>query len=118
MGDLKKELKILDKIIVYSIVLIALLIFLGLLIQSANSDYHSFRQNKNYFKLNPEYKVQEWMNPQTILRHFNITEEQLFEILGVSNSETNFRTPLRDLCLKQKIDCDKVIEDVNLIIKQ
>jgi hypothetical protein len=114
----KKELKIFDKIILYSVILIGLMLFLGLLIHNANSDYHNFRENKNYFKINSEYSVQDWMTPQTVLRHFPISEADLFNALSVTKTELNYRTPIKELCYKTKKDCSKVIEEINSLIKQ
>lgn len=114
----KKELRLLDKIIIYLVILIALFALLGLFIRNANSDYSKFKDNKNYFKVNNDYEVQEWMNPQTILRHFPITENDLFNILNVSKTEQNLRTPLREICIKQKKDCNKVILDLNALLKR
>ncbi len=118
MDKLKKKPKIIDRILVYSLILIALLVFLGLLIQNANSNYQAFKQNKNYFKVSPEYQVQDWMTPRTVLRHFNISEEQLINVLNISKSEKNFRTPIQDLCKRQRKNCVNVIEELNLLVKQ
>lgn len=114
----KKELKILDKIIIYSIIFFAILAFLGLLIHSANSNYKNFRENKNYFKQALEYQIQDWMTPQTILRHFPISNTELFEALNITKTEANYRTPIKELCRKERKDCNKVLEDVNALLKK
>lgn len=113
----KKKLLLLEKIIIFTIILVALLIILGLLFHNASSNFRTFKENKNYFKNNPDLKVEDWMNPMTILRHFNISEEELFATLTIPNTEANFRTPLSETCRKQAIDCNELIKRVNSLIK-
>ena len=113
----KKELVLFDKIIIFSLILLGLFIVLAFLVHSAQGNYRTFKENKNYFKANPDLKIEDWMNPMTILRHFNISETDLFTALALPKTETNLRTPLSEICKKQKVDCNELIKRINSLIK-
>lgn len=113
----KKKLLLFDKIIIFSLILLGLLVVLAFLVHNAQTNYQTFKENKNYFKTNPDLKVEDWMNPMSILRHFNISEADLFTALGIPKTESNLRTPLREICKKQKVDCNELIKRINSLIK-
>jgi hypothetical protein len=106
-----------DKIIIYSAILILLIIIILILSLRASYNYHEFRETKNYFGTTMNPLISSWMTPDTILRHFNINEEDLFRELEITESESSLRTPLYRICLKKNINCPDLINELNSLIK-
>jgi hypothetical protein len=106
-----------EEIIIYSLILIVLTTLIAVLIIHAFTNYLEFKENKNYFINNPNPKIDTWMTPDTILRHFNITEEDLFKELNIKEGESTLRTPLYKICIKQEINCFDLVEKLNNLIK-
>ena len=114
---MKKEGKIDKKnwqraLLILMTIVIILLIFIIFFANSSYKNYHSFRNHKNYFK-NSTLQIEPWMTPSTILRHFNITSEDLFNTLNITNSSLNFKKQISSICLGKKENCTFVIEELN-----
>lgn len=102
-----------NEIIIYLVILAGTLLVMIILSQHALSNYHSFRGYQSYFKNNPSPQIEDWMTPYTIIRHFNISQADLFQELNISISRSSLATPLKQICQKEKIDCAKLIERLN-----
>ena len=100
---------------IYLGIFIVIIIAAAFFIFSANNNYHSFRGHQVYFRNNTNgtIQIENWMTPQTIIRHFNITQNNLFEEIGITNSTTNLRTPLVTLCKSYNISCSTLIQRLN-----
>lgn len=92
------------------LILIFIALFLSL---RAEYYYDSFKTHEIYFKENSSAIVESWMTPHTVLRHFNITQTTLFYALNISNSTTDLRTPISNLCVEHKIDCVSALNTIN-----
>jgi len=79
----------------------------------ADAYYHSFRGHQVYFKNSPAIMIEDWMTPNTVLRNFNITEQQMFGILQINNSTNNLRTPIVDLCRDYRLNCPLLLDKLN-----
>jgi heme/copper-type cytochrome/quinol oxidase subunit 2 len=113
----RKNKEVVENIIIYLIILIGLVVLVNVMLMNAKVDYNTFRDNKNYFGENSNPQIQSWMNPETIIRHFNITEIVLYNNLGIKPTEANSRTPLYQICKKNKVDCVNLINRLNNLTK-
>jgi hypothetical protein len=102
---------------IYFIILLAILLLLILLVRHESSSYRSWRGHQNYFKNNLSPKIETWMTPHTILRHFNISQNDLLQTLNVSDTISNLRTPLNQICIKNKMDCPLITDKLNNLVK-
>ncbi|KKR05439.1 MAG: hypothetical protein UT33_C0011G0150 [Candidatus Peregrinibacteria bacterium GW2011_GWC2_39_14] len=69
-----------------------------------------FKAHKDYFKQPVEQqKVQEWMTFRLIERRYNIKSEA---VLHKALAFPEFKSPISEYCLKEKLDCNKLIIDL------
>jgi hypothetical protein len=108
--------KSINKILIYSIILILIVLFAFVLLRDSFNHYSSFQGHQEYIRNSPSLTIEPWMTPSTILRHFNISESILFNELNISKTNTNLRTPLVDLCKKQKINCPSIVNKLNTLV--
>jgi hypothetical protein len=113
----KKKKRDIKSIIPYILILIAIILLALFLINHVFSYYNIYRNHQGYFKNNTSVQIESWMTPHTILRHFNISEEDLFKELNISNNNGNLRTPLEQICKKEQIDCPLLIGRLNSLLK-
>lgn len=108
----KKE----SKLVFYVALLVAFMLAIFVLAHSAINDFNSFRTHQNYFR-NNHPQIESWMTPNSVLRHFNVSESDLFRELNVTNSSKNLVTPISKICTTKKIDCQLLLERLNNLVK-
>ncbi|HBB02193.1 MAG: hypothetical protein US89_C0002G0037 [Candidatus Peregrinibacteria bacterium GW2011_GWF2_38_29] len=70
----------------------------------------AFRVHKDYFKQPIEQqKIQEWMTFRLIERRYNVKSEA---VLHKTLSFPEFKSPISNYCVKEKLDCNKLIIDL------
>ena len=104
-------------LLVYILILIIIVLLAFILLRYSFTHYSSFRGHQDYFKNNTSPKIESWMTPSTVLRHFNISESSLFNELNITKTTANLRTPIANLCTNQKQDCSLVINNLNSMVK-
>lgn len=110
---MKKSTK---RIIFLTVLFVLILLFAVILISNAISNYYSFKSHQNEIH-SPNPKIEDWMSPGTILRHFNISPKYLFDTLNIPDSRTNLRKPLSQICAEQKINCTQLVDKLNNLAK-
>jgi len=106
------------KIILYTALVISIFFAVFILLNSAYSNFHEFKGQQNYIKEinnNSSAEIQSWMTPQSIITHFNISQQVLLNELNITYSKTNLRTPISKICKNKKLNCTTVIEKLNQI---
>lgn len=79
--------------------------------------YHSLKSHMDYFRSNSSLEIQPWMTPHAVIRHFNITPEDLFNVLNTINSSSNLRKPISTLCSEKKENCTMIVEELNTKVR-
>ncbi len=113
----KNAVKQKELLIIFLIILICLIFLVAFFAFDSYKDYSSFRIYKNYLKNNSSIEIQSWMTPYTVLRHFNITQEDLFKTLNTTNSTLNFRKQISSICSEKKENCTLIVEELNSKVK-
>lgn len=111
---MKKETR--SNIIFYSIILIFLaLIFIFSYL--AYSQYHVLRTHGAYFRQGNN-TIQPWMTIRSVERHFNISSEIVNKELKIKSNLTYYNpNTIQSICIKNKLNCTKVVEDLNNLLK-
>ena len=114
MGRKIKQVNKPKKIFIFGIIILICLLLLAVFFAvKSYKDYYSLISHKDYFKNNSSIEIEPWMTPHSILRHFNITQENLFNTLNTTNSNFNFRKQISSICSEKKENCTLVIEELN-----
>lgn len=107
---MKKKIK--SDIIFYSI--IAILIFFILLFSyRAYQNYNIFKIHRTYLR-QANIEVLPWMTIHSVERHFNISSEEVDKELKIKYNLSYYGgETVNSLCVKNHLNCTKVIEDLN-----
>jgi len=105
------------KIILYSVVLICLLVILIVSAINSYNNYHAYKSQRDYLKNSYSIKIESWMTPHTVLRHFNISQEDLLNILNITNTSLDFKKQISGICSKKKENCTLIVEELNKQVK-
>jgi hypothetical protein len=100
-------------VIMYVVILILLIALVTSLIFNARYDFKSFKDHRGYFKNNTSIKIEEWMSPNTIIQHFNISKETIIQEANITNKSSDLQTPLEITCSKKKINCTELVHILN-----
>jgi len=100
-------------LIFYSVLLTILIVFIAFSMLRSYNDYHAFKSHREYLRNNFPIQVESWMTPHTVLRRFNITSEDLFSTLNVTNSSFNLVKPISTICTEKKENCTIIVQKLN-----
>jgi len=120
--DKKKNWQITIPVII-GIIIFALIIFFAV---RTYAHYVELENHKNYFK-QPNASIQDWMTIRSIVKHYNITESEIYTELnvspnifiretGIDNSTLVDRTTIQTICTKKHLDCNAVLGRLNGIV--
>lgn len=112
-----KKYRSANAVIIYSVILIFLIALTFFFFRNAFSNYHSFKEHRDYFRNNPSPAIESWMTPHSVLSHFNISGKDLFLQMNITYNRQNLRIPFSELCAKNKIDCPMLIKTLNEKVK-
>ncbi len=100
--------------IVYGLVALALVLVVGVMMLRAFRDYNDFKNHRAYFRQpGPNQKIEAWMPLGFISKRYDIKKENLVKELNLSDFLLNERLTLDQICAKNKLNCTKVLEDLN-----
>jgi len=103
------------KIFLLIFILIILIGLIFIIINKTMNNYNKFKIHKDYFKQDtPNQKIESWMNIRLIENKFNLT------INNELNLSLNFyqkAQSLDDICIENKMDCKKIVKELNKKIK-
>jgi len=97
-------------------IIIVLVVVILFFVYRTYKQYEMFKTHENYFKA-PNQRIQSWMNIRIIERRFNITQENLCQVLSVNTSKLNQRSTLDMLCKNNHLNCTDVVNQLNNIKK-
>ena len=109
-------------LILTGIIIFALIIFFSIRI---HNHYNELQSHKNYFRQS-NASIQDWMNIHSVVRHYNLTESEIYaelnvtpgafiEELGIDNSTLVDRMTIQAICVKKHLDCKTVVDRLNSI---
>jgi hypothetical protein len=109
-------------LILAGIIIFALIIFFTI---RAYNHYTELENHKNYFR-QPNATIQDWMTIRSIVRHYNLTESEIYtelnvspnvfvRELGIDNSTLVDRITIQTICVKKHLDCNVVLNRLNSI---
>lgn len=106
-----------SKILFYFVILFFVLLILFLAYHTF-INYHSWREHRNYFKNNPQPKIESWMTINMISNRFNITSVEILKEIGINKTQVNRHMALDRLCSEYKQNCIDVVNRLNTIFKK
>jgi len=109
-------------IILAGIIIFFLMIFFAI---RAYDHYTELESHRTYFN-EPNASIQDWMTIRSIVRHYNLTEDEIYKELnvspgtfvselGIDNSTLVDRTTIQTICFKKHLDCNAVMDRLNSI---
>jgi hypothetical protein len=97
---------------VFWVLSFVLFLLLVVLVVRSYHSFHDFRDHRSVL-FSSDKVVESWMSPLVVERHFGISLNDAFDVLGVPSSSRNRRLSFSDLCLLYELDCVVVLEDLN-----
>ena len=97
---------------IYLVVILIILALLFSLLFRAQENYLVYREHKTYFS-QPNPKIQDWMSIKIISTNFNLSAQEIFKEMGISETKTNIHISLSRLCKEYHEDCPLLIEKLN-----
>lgn len=104
------------------VIVFVLIIVFGI---RAHSHYADLKNHRNYFS-QANTPIQDWMTIHSVVRHYNLTEDEIYaEInvspstlvnkLGIENSTVVDRLTIKTICFQKHLDCNAVVNRLNSI---
>jgi hypothetical protein len=94
--------------------IILLLLFIAFSIFRVYVNYHTFEEQKHYFKNSGvEAEIEPWMNIKIIEANFNISKVEIVSYFNKSSNEINSEASLYRLCKLYKQNCTIIIDELN-----
>jgi len=112
----KKKIEKPDKTKVLYIIIIALVLLIFLYSFRAYQHYTLMKLHREYFK-QPNLQIEPWMTVHSISRHFNISENAIFQELKTKATISNSRTTIESMCKKNHLNCTETISGLNALKK-
>jgi len=109
-------------LILVGIIIFALMIFFAV---RAYYHYTELEDHRNYFRQS-DALIQDWMTVRSVVRHYNLTESEIYAELnvspgtfvielGIDNSTLVDRMTIQTICAKKHLDCNAVVNRLNSI---
>jgi hypothetical protein len=102
----------------YNISLILSLVILSLIILTVffsirtHNQYEILKDHRNYLK-QQNIEIQSWMTINTVVNRFNMTNDYIYSELGIDNTYSWNRMTIQSICIKKKLDCTKIVANLN-----
>jgi hypothetical protein len=108
--------------IVAGIIIFAFMIFFAVRIYT---HYTDLKNHRDYFKQH-NAPIQDWMTVRSIVKYYNISEDELYSELnvspgifaneiGIDNSTLIDKMTIQSICVTKHLDCNAVINKLNSI---
>jgi hypothetical protein len=96
----------------YAGLIIILVILIVLFSFGAYNNYTIYRGHRAYFN-QPNNGVQPWMTVQGVSVILKVPSDTVFREINITNSLTNQRLNIGEICVKYKLNCTQVINGLN-----
>ena len=97
----------------YAVVLVLILLILLFSFRTYNH-YTALKSHRGYFK-QPNPEIQSWMTVRSVVRHFNISENAIYQEFKLNATLSNNRLTIESLCKKNKLNCTEAIIRINAL---
>lgn len=85
--------------------------------------YSELESHRTYFE-QPNATIQAWMTIRSVVKHYNLTEEDIYKELnvspgtlinelGIDNSTIVDKLTIKNICIKKHLDCNAVVNRLN-----
>ncbi len=106
-----------NKIILFSVLLIVVLILISFFSFRLINRYDNYIKHKDFFKQDNVH-IESWMAVSVVKNKFNLSNQDLFEDYNIEDKFWYNRYTLDEICEKFNLDCEKYVEELNQKVKE
>ncbi len=111
--------------VVLACVCVVLLCLVIIFVSLTYHQYVALKNHRDYFKQS-NLSIQDWMTVRSVVRHYNLSEKEiyaelnvspsvLYRELGIDNSTAVDRLTIKMLCVRKHVNCTVVVNRLNSI---
>lgn len=104
------------KLIIILLIILIIILF-TIKIISFHDNHKHYREYREIYLTNNFTEIEDWMTIKTIEREFDIDDKDIEKELGDKLSLKEKRKTLKEICEKEKFDCNNVTSNLNKKIK-
>lgn len=105
------------KKLIILVLITLIIILLTIKIISFHDNHKHYKEYRETYLTNNFTEIEDWMTIKTIEREFDIDYKDIEQELGDKLSLKEKRKTLKEVCEKEKIDCNNITSNLNKKIK-